>query len=362
MILYLIPYVACTLCALAYQLKIIRLGPAAYGMALFLLGLVAGIRFEAGQDWDAYEDYFDEVVVPGFDLVKSRYEPAYYILNYLVKTLGGTYPIVQLIASMFCAFAVYRLTSRMTLNRFYVLAVYMGYSYLVLHFAQVRQSLALGFFLLGLDHYFRHGTKLPAMMIALIGPFFQLSALLYFIVLAPVIIWQSGNVWWWLAAAIAAVIAVVAAQFIDLVSLISMVSSSNTQDKLAIYSVLKTEQGPFQIIYACYLLLLCLYFVRFSRGLTPDKVFIIRYAVCSLAVTVMCTFLLAGSYVFYSRAYSVACLFQGFAAAIVFASRKGALHSLVFYISLAVASVSYCRIIDFYEDQYTPYQIFFWQY
>ena len=136
MILYLMPYVACALFALAYQLKIIRPGRAAYGMALFLLGLVAGIRFEAGQDWDAYEDYFDDIVTPGFDLGNSKYEPAYYMLNYFVKTLGGTYPIVQLIASMFCAFAVYRLTSRMTLNRFYVLAIYMGYSYLVLHFAQ----------------------------------------------------------------------------------------------------------------------------------------------------------------------------------------------------------------------------------
>jgi hypothetical protein len=357
MAIYLFPFGMCALLALLYQLKLVRAGRGTYALALLSIGLFAGLRFETGQDWPAYEEFFNNLDT--FDPFDSRFEIGYYLLNYGVKYLGGSYSVVLLIASLFCAYAVYRLTSRMRINRFYVLTAYMGYSFLILHFAQVRQSLAVGFFLLGFDHYLKHHRKLPALLITLIGSLFQISALIYIVILGAVFVWQGRNSWLRATALVGAAVLYVASQLVDIDFTVSLGSLVSAQEKIAIYRELQVDQGIFQVLYSGYLFVFILYLLRYSDRVAPEHVIIVRYAVASLFVTILFTYMFSGSYVFYSRAYAIACLFQGFAAAVVFASRKGWLHNLTFAISLLAACISYWRMLTFYADQYTPYHVIF---
>jgi EpsG family len=358
MAVYLFPFEAFALLAVLSQFNLVRIGPTAYALGILWIGLFAGLRLEVGQDWEAYEAYFNDI--GPFDSWDTKFEFGYYLLNYVVKALGGSYSVVFLIASLFCAYSVFRLTSRFALNRFYILTIYMGYSYLILHFAQVRQSLAIGFFLLGIDYYLRHRnqSKLPALALMLIAPLFQISSLIYLAILVPVLMWQSGNAWWWAVIVAAGVGMGILVHSLDLYSLMALVGNSATQEKLAVYKEGQTEQGIFQVIYSAYLLALAFYFYRHSKAVPPEDVFVVRYAIVALVSTATFTIVLAGSYVFYSRTYAVACLFQGFAAAIVFsASKRNPLRDVVFAVTMTAAAISYCRLLIFYADTYTPYRL-----
>jgi hypothetical protein len=360
MAIYLIPFSCIALLAVFAQFRLVRIGQGAYAVAMLWIGLFAGLRFETGQDWPAYEFYFDEI--SDFDPFGSKFEVGYYLLNYAIKAVGGTYSGVLLLASLFCAFSVYRLTSRLNVNRFYILTVYMGYSFLILHFAQVRQSLAVGFFLLAFDYYLRnpHRSKWPALLLLFISPLFQVSSLMYIALLPPVFMWQSKNPWWWVAIVVVAVGVGAFVRYFDFSTLLTLVASTSTQEKLAIYQELQTDQSIFQVLYATYLLTLAGYFFLSSGDIPPDDALLVRYAIASLALTAFFAFALAGSYVFYSRAYAIGSLFQGIAAAIVFSTEKKRwLRETVFIVSMTAACLSYYRLLTFYAEEYTPYHSIF---
>jgi EpsG family len=360
MAIYLLPFSAFAFLAVLSQFGLVRTGRLAYGLGVLWIGLFAGLRFETGQDWPAYRDFFSDI--GDFSPFESKFEIGYYLLNYAVKSLGGSYPTVLLLASLFCAFSVYRLTNRLPVNRFYILTVYMGYSFLILHFAQVRQSLAVGFFLLAVDYYLRNRgrSQLPAILLLVISPLFQISSLMYIAVLGPVLMWQSKNPWWIVVLVASAAGAWVILQFVDLSSLLTVVADTSTQEKLAIYQELKVDQSIFQVLYAVYLLILAAFLFRSANQLAANDAFVVRYAIASLLLTVFFALAFAGFYVFYSRAYAIACLFQGIALAIVFGkSPKSVMNHALFCISLLAACISYWRLLTFYAEEYTPYHTVF---
>jgi hypothetical protein len=99
------------------------------------------------------------------------------------------------------------------------------------------------------------------------------------------------------------------------------------------------------------------YFFYYRQQLSdPAQRFVIRYAVLSLILTVFLVFVFPGSYVIYSRGYVAACIFQGFAASLIFQARRGWVHNLVFSASSIVAVIFYTRLLTFYADEYLPYR------
>jgi hypothetical protein len=362
---YLAPFAVCALLAVLYQTKLLRLDRTFYALAVLALGLFAGLRFEVGQDWPAYEAFFSDLDLSSnpFDLYfdehfeRPQFEIGYYLLNYAVKWLGGTYSVVLLAASLFCAYAVYRLTSRFPINRFYVLTIYVGYSFLILHFAQVRQSIAIAFFLLGVDYYLRHERKLGAVLIMLIGPLFQFSALAYVLLFLIVLAWQrpwSVSLYFKAAAAVALIPLAYAVSYLDFYDVVGWIAATaSAEERIAVYREAQEATGSTLLAYAGYLMLLIWYFSRYAkRTMQP---FIVHYAMVALALTVALVFIFPGSYVMYSRGYVIACIFQAIAAALIFAAHKGWLHRAMFVGTIAAGAVYYVRILSLNEDVYVPY-------
>ncbi len=370
MITYLLPFFALAVVAAGQQLRLYRTPRWLYGVGLLAIALFAGLRFQTGQDWEPYEAFFDRLELDA-DPIELYYgdsrppffEIGYYLLNYAVKWLGGSYSLIFLAASLFCAYSVYRLTARFAINRFYVLAIYFSYSFMLLHFAQVRQSIAIGFFLLGCDYYLRNGKKLPALLIALIGTQIQLTSLMY-IMLMPVVFWwpKLSRMQWLMVGMAAAGAILTLAYAVDMYALLTaMAGSATSEDKIAIYKETQTEQGAGQRLYAAYLVLVAWYFSKQLKYLPPGSLFVVKYAIASLCLTALMTALFPGSYVMYSRAYVAACIFQGFAAALIFARRKETLHKSVFALTLVVSTVMFVRLIWLYSDEYLPYQTVLFQ-
>jgi hypothetical protein len=368
MAVYIVPFFVATLLAVLYQVRLLRFDNTFYAVALMGLGLFAGTRFETGPDWPGYEDYFDAIDLSDnpfgyiFSVEHLQFEPGFYLLNYAIKYLHGSYSVVFLLASLFCAFAVYRFTKRFAGNKFYILTIYVGYSFLILHFAQVRQSIAIAFFLLGCTYYLEHGRKLPALAIASVGPFFQYSSVVYILLLLVVWYWHDGRKWnlLWKASFIIFCIPVVYLAmhfFEDFYTVVALVSTFSAQEKIAIYKETQEEHGPALFVYAAYLLFLAGYFGWYGRGVgTQEQSFIMKFAIASLLVTTALVFVFPGSYVMYSRGYVLACIFQAYATSLIFASRRELVHGLVFVATIAIALTYYFRVLLPYADDYVPYR------
>ncbi len=367
MAIYLFPFLFFALLAVLYQLRLLRLNRTFYGLALLAIGLFAGLRLETGHDWLGYEVFFQNLDLSQnpIDLyfnerfVQPPYEIGYYLLNYAVKYFGGTYSVVFLLASLFCVYALYRFTHRLAVNRFYILTIYTGYSFLILHFAQVRQSIAIALFLLGCDYYRRHRKVLTALAICLLGLFFQYSAIFYIILLILVLGWSKVKrnkfLWAFSLCLVTILTLYVINCFFDFYSLLTLIVPSIYEYKIRIYKETQLPRGIGVLVFGPYLLLLVIYFIRYSRHLTEEQAFISRFAIFSILLTVVLIIIFPGSYVMYSRAYVMACIFQACAASLIFAARKGLLHRAVFIGSMAVALVYYLRILTLNHDQYVPY-------
>jgi hypothetical protein len=365
MAIYLFPFLTLMVVAIGEQLRLYKTNRALFMCAILGLGLMAGLRFETGQDWPDYEAFFERVDlnVNPLDVYFGQdnppaFELGFYLLTYVVKSLGGSCTQIFFMASMFCAYAIYRFMRRFSLNWCYVLVIYMSYSYMLLHFAQVRQSIAVGFFLLGYDHYLQTGKKLPALLIAWFGTFFQFTALMY-ILLLPLIFWwpRLTRMQWGLVICGLSFGALIFTSAFDAYAVLGALSGSITAgEKLAIYRETQIEQTGGQRIYAVYLALMTWYFAKQIRYLPEREAFVVKYAIASLFLSVLMTAAFSGSYVMYSRAYIIGCLFQGLAAALIFKRRKGLLHRTVFAVTVLIALISYTRMIDLNREELLPYQ------
>lgn len=351
--------------AIGEQMRLYKSSRALFMVAVLALGLFGGLRFETGQDWPDYEAFFERVDlgISPLDVYYGKdnppaFEIGFYLLTYLVKSLGGNCGQIFFMASMFCAYAIYRVTRRFSVNWFYILVIYMSYSYMLLHFAQVRQSIAVGFFLFGYDHYLQTGNKVRALLIAWVGTFFQFTTFMY-ILLLPLILWQPKltRLQWLLVSCCVLGGVVAFTSYFDAYSILGGLSGSITAgEKLAIYRETQVEQTSGQRFYTFYLALIALYFARQLRHLPPQEAFVVKYAIVSLFMSVLMTAAFSGSYVMYSRAYIIGCIFQGLAAALIFRRRKGSLHRMVFAVTILMALVSYARMIDINQEELVPYK------
>jgi hypothetical protein len=158
-------------------------------LTLFLyvfIGILGGIRFETGMDWPQYAGYFESISVeqgPFTSYAENNYRLAfefgYFLLNYTIKYLGGELTSVFMVASVFCALSTYLIASTFSGNRVFIFVIYVSYNFIYMHFSTVRQSIAVGLFLLGLWAYLKLSNKKLMTLFFALSICFQISALLY---------------------------------------------------------------------------------------------------------------------------------------------------------------------------------------
>jgi hypothetical protein len=368
MFVYLVPIFFAVLLATLWEFAHLQKGyyistKYLYGFLFLSLGVFGGIRFQTGMDWPAYKEYFEQIDLSSgpFDsyfsnLVNLKFEIGYFYLNYYLKLLGFTYSAVFFVSSLFCVYCVYKFTSQYLLNKFYILTIYISYSFLILHFAQVRQSLAIGVFLLACTHYVKHQNKLKAILISLLAILFQFSAAIYIIILLLVLYFPK-NVRYRIIIFILIPVIFILSQSIGFFFLLKLFVPLALEAKINIYEEEQTAQGQGQLIYGIYLLF-CISYVYFNikHLINEQQAFICNYAIFSLLLTVLASFIFPGNYVMYSRLYVLASIFQGYAITIILNAKKTYFSKAFFIISILIATLSYIRIINFYSSEYLPYR------
>jgi phosphotransferase system glucose/maltose/N-acetylglucosamine-specific IIC component len=364
-LLYLAPAYIIMVLALLHDARLFRANRLLYGPALLALGLFGGLAWHTGMDWPAYQEYSDYLDTAQNPLtfyfsnpLNVRFELGYYLLNWGVKRVGLDYQTIQLLSSVFLSYAVYRLTRysrHFPGNKFYILSLYLSFNYLVLHFAQVRQAFAMGFFLLACASYLDNGRKGKALAIALLALLFQYSAIVYIFLAALVMWWPERRAYRIFLVTLLAIGGIVPL-IIDPYTLFGLFATTLAQKKINWYRDNPTGGGIGQIVYCLYLALFAAYLARYRRIFQePRHAFVIRFAILSLLASVLATFVFRENYVMYARVYAVGCLFQGFAASLIFATRRGWVHRAVFVGSTFVAVTFYTHVFSLYETALVPY-------
>lgn len=339
-----------------------------YFFILLALAIFGGTRFETGQDWVPYKTYYDQLFISKsfiadyFDTwFYKRFEIGFYFLNVFFKYLEFPYYSISFISCFIWIFAFYYFTKDLAVNRFTILTIYLSYSFLILEFAQVRQAIAIGFFLIGFKIFLNKSKLLMTVLCFGIALSFQYSTIIYILIFS-IIMFLKSSYKSDLVLVFLSIMLLVFLNQIGIFNVIKNISPQNLQEKVDIYKEEQNAQGIGQIIYSFFLLVIGFYIYKFSMKLYGANKLLCRYAAFSIAATIVTSLIFPGNYVMYSRMYIIASLFLGIALSIIVKNFKHSFHKIVLYLVVLISFIYYCRLIIFYEKEYVPYKSWFFYY
>lgn len=149
----------------------------------------AGLRFETGNDWYTYKQFFEisptlgKLFALGGGWPDSSYELLYVLLTSIVKTLGGNFYVLQFLVVAFNAFALNSFVRRFACSPAFVYVPYFAILYLPAQMAAIRHSIAASLVLLALLEVSRD-KRIRGFVLVLLGGGFQISALFFLPALA----------------------------------------------------------------------------------------------------------------------------------------------------------------------------------
>ena len=276
--------------------------------------------------------------------------------------LGASYELVFFLSSLFLFYAFYQFTKHFSINKFYLITIYLGFPFLYLNFGAVRQSLAVGFLILGCNYYLCHQNKIRSLFIASIGLLFHLSSFIYLALFAAVIFYKKINIKSrFLIMILSGIICLT--YFIDFRSLNSLFPAlSYFFEKITLYKNIDREESLLISFYLIYLIFLMVYINRYKNSVAPKQKFILQYALVLIFTSVLLAIIYSNSYVFYTRLYLLASIFHGYAIALILSVNKGRFHFFIFVLTIIIALFYYLRILYLNMQDFIPYKTFIYAY
>lgn len=131
-----------------------------YRILFFWFVAVSGFAYNVGSDIPIYMYEYDSALwsnIHGFsDIIdfKERRQPGWVLLELICHSISSNFVILKLVVSLFCNWAVFRFIKRHSDYKFTSLLFYSLILYLHINFNSIRQGIAVGFFLIGLDYLF----------------------------------------------------------------------------------------------------------------------------------------------------------------------------------------------------------------
>lgn len=128
-----------------------------YNLILIILVLVSGLRYRMAPDSVAYMDNFRYLTVPLSELklenfTESRYQPFWILINSFCKSIGS-YVLLQIICALILNVCVFHFFKKTTTKIFTCILFYFLVDYFYFNMEIVRESLAIGVFLLAMIKY-----------------------------------------------------------------------------------------------------------------------------------------------------------------------------------------------------------------
>jgi len=165
-----------------------------WAMAWLVISLMVGLRHSVGGDWESYIYMLSLQPYKRFGEVVSGGDPGYFLINWLVVHLGGNIYWVNTLCGMIMMAGVVRFARSLPLP-WLALFVAVPYLIIVVGMGYTRQSVALGFLLLGLVALGQGRIRAFAFWVVL-GTTFHKSAVLMLPVAA--LASTSNRLWTWI--------------------------------------------------------------------------------------------------------------------------------------------------------------------
>lgn len=121
-----------------------------HGVAIFIFVSVAGLKYETGVDWLAYQNYFDEVTPldqaissNSFESVFLSMDIGYSLLNSIVKMFGGNIQVVFIIISIISTILLIKNLKYYSNHVLMGLLIYYPFFFFIFDMSGIRQGLAI---------------------------------------------------------------------------------------------------------------------------------------------------------------------------------------------------------------------------
>ena len=138
------------------------------------VSLITALRYETGQDWSVYKQYFDTCLSVNWS---GEFEAGYYALNVVFKKLFNNYYVMQFCISLFSSICIFRYIFRKAERPFLVLLVYfLLLYYFLIDMTVLRQHLAMAIVVLGMN-FVEKRKLIPWIIVIVIAMQFHVSAL-----------------------------------------------------------------------------------------------------------------------------------------------------------------------------------------
>ena len=112
--------------------------------------LMIGLRYKVGADWGPYQEIFWNMRYTGLANAVSRSDPAFGLLNWVVRQLGLKFWVVNTVCAAIFITGLFRFAARQS-SPWLTCAVAVPYLLIVVGMGYTRQASALGFALLALN-------------------------------------------------------------------------------------------------------------------------------------------------------------------------------------------------------------------
>jgi hypothetical protein len=146
-------------------------------LAILLITVMVGLRFEVGGDWDNYRHLFRYTAAVGIDRAIDASDPAYQIVNWLAASAGGTVVTVNLICAIIFSWGLQRF-ARSQPNPWMTVLVAIPYLVVVVAMGYTRQATAIGILMAGLASLLRGGGMLRFTAFVVVAALFHKTAVI----------------------------------------------------------------------------------------------------------------------------------------------------------------------------------------
>ena len=212
-------------------------------IVLVILICIAGFRYRMGGDTIQYMLYYANHAVP-LDSLKqetftsSRYAPGYVLINSICRTIIDDFMLVQIFVAIIFNSIVFYFLWKNTKNKYFALLLYTLLLYIPMNMEVLRESLAVGVFLLAWP-FFRDGKWLWYYALCFVALLFHVSSIVLF--LFPIICIPGIKFFFtfgariWLVGGILLIFGfVINYYFFDLIKLIAI--TENVMERAEVYS------------------------------------------------------------------------------------------------------------------------------
>ena len=331
-------------------------------ITIFILSIISGLRYEVGMDWEGYEIFFESVNGNQSENTPIM-EIGFEALNKIIGAFTENYGYVLLSSSIIFGIALGLLYKNLGAN-FYVYAIscFIGYSYLIIGFAQVRQGLAISIILVCV--YFYNFKRLPGVIcffIASSSLLFQLSSLIYLVLLLITLLnaYFIKNILYKIIVVILLILFLSTESnlIFDILKVLAL--SENIYNKISNYSESRVEESVALYINILIILVNSFIILKYSRLLSDARAINMSnfYFVLNISC-VLSVFLLPGVYVFYSRLYLLSSLLLP----VVFYLNRAVIGSkklnLILFANSLIFMGNYFKSIIAHDESFSNYKTF----